>query len=424
MFELGDADPDKKGLWERSFPGQKYTETDYRTISSQLLKMAEHFLLLQNLDQKPLDKQLLLLDELDQRNLDKHLRYEISQSRKMLEKSPLRDGEHYLQEFRLNIQEHQWLGRTQARSAALAPTQAIQALDKWYLSTRLRYQAKVQNLSKIFNLETESDNEHLLDALLEKSEHRELALIKLYLLIGQLLRQNKESDYHQLKSILYQIEGLAEVELLEAFSYAINYTIQQANQGKTEYLSELFDLYKNCLERGLLFEKGYLSGANYKNMVTVGLRNGEHNWVKHFIADYRKKLRPSERENAYTYNLAKYHFTTANYDKALPLLQTVEYQDVFYNLDSKNMLLKIYYENQELESLYSLLESFSVFLRRNKQLSSYHKLINQNLIRFVKKLIRIPRGEKQKLESLQNSINESKQVADIVWLLKKVEEKK
>jgi hypothetical protein len=88
-------------------------------------------------------------------------------------------------------------------------------------------------------------------------------------------------------------------------------------------------------------------------------------------------------------------------------------------LDSKILLLKTYYELEEVDAFFSLIDSFYVYLRRNDLISNYQKTICLNFVKFVKKLMRIKLGDKKAAEKLLEEIQETKHVASISWLIKK-----
>jgi hypothetical protein len=56
----------------------------------------------------------------------------------------------------------------------------------------------------------------------------------------------------------------------------------------------------------------------------------------------------------------------------LHLLGTVEYDDVFYQLDAKTTLMKTYFELDEFQPLQSLKESFRILLSRKKGIPKHN----------------------------------------------------
>ncbi|MCH8330508.1 MAG: hypothetical protein IH946_03865 [Bacteroidetes bacterium] len=233
-----------------------------------------------------------------------------------------------------------------------------------------------------------------------------------------LKEEDDEIHYKRLKKLLekhsrkFQLE-----ELREMYTHALNFCIKKANTGQREYLYKLLDVYKSALPKGILDEGKFLSPWNYKNIVTAGLRVGETDWVKHFIEEYKVRLEKKYRDNAYTYNTARYHFHIKEYDEVIGLLQKVEYEDIYYNLSSKSMLLKIFYETDESDQLYSLLDSFEIYLRRNKLISSYHKTNYLNLVKYTRKLLRLPPKDKAKADKLRKELEAASNVSDRKWLI-------
>ena len=80
------------------------------------------------------------------------------------------------------------------------------------------------------------------------------------------------------------------------------------------------------------------------------------------------------------------------------------------------MLLRIYYDLGESDALDSLLDSFSIFLRRRRDIG-YLRQNYLNLIRFTKKLLQIPKEDKVARAKLRVEIEGAKALAEREWLL-------
>ncbi len=92
---------------------------------------------------------------------------------------------------------------------------------------------------------------------------------------------------------------------------------------------------------------------------------------------------------------------------------------MLHNLDARRMLLRSYFELGEFSALDSLLDSFTIFLRRRRDVG-YLRQNYLNLIRFTKKLLQVPAAEKGARERLRREIEETKALAEREWLLQKV----
>lgn len=111
------------------------------------------------------------------------------------------------------------------------------------------------------------------------------------------------------------------------------------------------------------------------------------------------------------------------------LLREVEFTDIFYNLDAKVMLLKIYYELEEDEAFLSLAASFKIFLSRTRLINENTRNLYMNLLAFTSKLytmrmkhiFRKGKAFQLKLRELKDK-TENNSVANSRWLVGKIEE--
>ena len=187
-------------------------------------------------------------------------------------------------------------------------------------------------------------------------------------------------------------------------------------------MQEYLELCKDLLVNGLMFSDEGLSPWQFKNIIVVALRLGEFEWTENFIHKYNERLPEQYRDNSVTFNLARLNWYQKKYDKVVELLREVEYEDFAYNLGAKSMLLTTYYETDEIEPLYSLLESFRVYLNRDKKMPEQQKTYYRNLIKLTKKLTKIMPGDKKAIEKFKTEINETKGIADLRWLKEKIAE--
>ena len=119
------------------------------------------------------------------------------------------------------------------------------------------------------------------------------------------------------------------------------------------------------LESGLLYSEGVLPPWHYTNIVTLGCDIKENERTMKFITEQKEKLPLAERDNTYTYNLASLHYAQQNYEEAIASLQKVAFTDVYYNLLTRILMLKIYFEINNGKALESTLETFRIYLLRN-----------------------------------------------------------
>jgi hypothetical protein len=233
--------------------------------------------------------------------------------------------------------------------------------------------------------------------------------------------KDPEFHYRELVELLDRNGSQLPVpDLKDGYTYALNFCTQQVNTGKAIYLEELFGLHQVLLEKQLFLESGELSEWVYKNIVTVGCRLKEYDWVRTFIEEYQPLLAASSRLNAYNYNLAYFHYHRSEHEEALTLLRKVEFTDVYYQLNARIILLKSYFESGDFRALDYHLDAFRLFLIRNRKVSEERRRSGLRFIRFTRSLMKLVEVEKPSEKELSNFIEQLQSGPEVLnrsWLL-------
>jgi hypothetical protein len=415
--------PDKKVIWKKVQGAKPYTNLQFARLLSDLLKKTESFLAIERMKQQPPDEHYYLLDTYNSMGLAKHFSEPYLHAIHSLDKQPYRDSDFYFHSFRLNVQQNIFLENRKLRTTEKNLIETVRSLDIYYIINKLRYSAAILHYKHFLNLRDESI---LLPEILANLKERSLdtPVVDIYHhIILTLIEPEEEQHFSRLKKLLYLHTSLLQTDTQkEVFAFTLNYCIRKINKGRADYQAEIFELYKYALQQNLLLDKDSLTPWDFKNIVTIGLRNKEYKWTDAFIEEYILRLPKTEQENAYTFNRARYFFATGKYDKVLQLLQDVDYSDIFYLLDSKITLMKTYYELGEYQSLQSLKESFRILLGRKKLISEQNRINYGNFAAFTMKLFRVEAKNKTKMAALKKAIDGASNIADKAWILEKYKE--
>ncbi len=300
--------------------------------------------------------------------------------------------------------------------------EAARELDHVYVIEKLKLFGEMLNYRRILDDQSEI---LLMDEILKHittTDYSHVPAIPIYYCIIRSIQEpSEEKHFVELKGWLAKHgASFQPSEARRIYGMAQNYCIRRINAGQETYLRELLSIYQQLLATGLILEKGQLSPWDFKNITAVALRLNETKWTEQFIKQYINFISEEHRDNALSYNMAKYHFQLKEYNKVLRMLQQVAYTDIFYNLDSRVTLLKTYYELDERDALLAFLDTFKTFLQRQKQVSKYHKEAYGLLIRYVKKLVSLPPKDKQRLEKYTQAMEVEAQLPDKSWLREKV----
>jgi hypothetical protein len=103
----------------------------------------------------------------------------------------------------------------------------------------------------------------------------------------------------------------------------------------------------------------------------------------------------------------------------LELLQKVNYRDTFVNLAAKTLLLKTWYELDELDTLQSHLDAMRNFIHR-KRVLGYHRTNYLNIIKYTDKLLNVNRLDKKEVAKLKEIIEQEENLTEKEWLLEKI----
>ncbi len=416
--------PNKENLWKKLKANQAYNDTRFRKYCSELTQHGERFLAYRQFEESPEMEKNYLLQALNTRQLDKHFSATERAARKLQSHAKYQDIDYHLSNFLLENEIEQFQIRRIQRTSKIGLEQFDQSLDHFYLAQKLKNYCNALNYKNIINKDFEIGFiEVLLRELAGRITTYPPAIQVYYQVMLTLSEQEDEAVFYQLRALLKQFGDLfPQPELRELYIFAQNYCIKRINTGKREYFRELYGIYDTLLEKGTIFNRGELLPWDLKNMVAVGLRIGEFDWLEKIIHTHSHRLPEGFRANAITYNLAMVHFHKKEYQKVIELLREVEYQDLFYALDGKWLLIKTYYELDELEAMEALLESFRIFLLRHRLIAKTKQRQYLNLIRFVKKMNRLQWNNESAVEKLRKKIEDAADVADRVWLLEKIKQ--
>lgn len=406
------------------FPDEPYHHQQLRYVMTDLTRLLENWLVDKQMNERSWLSSHFLLRSYILRDQEKYFRMTLDRTLKALANSSYRDVSFFEGSFRVEEDAFLFAQANENRAHDRSPLELLGSLDRFYFMSKLRYLCEILNRKNILNISAEASHwQETVDYMLALGVQEEPGIAIYYQILLTITEPEDPGHYQKLIDLLHTHSNLfPQDELGNMYSFALNACIRQLNQGRTEYLQELFDLYRELVEKELVYQDGFIVPQHFKNIVTVGVRLQKFQWTEDFIETQREKLNPSIRENTYTYNLAALFYARGAYSRTLKLLQQVEFEDVFYSLDSRALLLKTYYELGDWEPLISLIESFKIYLKRNRKISDYQRRGYLNFVKFTRKLVRLRLGSRKPVAEVQKEVAEAAEVADVKWLLGKLEE--
>ncbi|MGB1217362.1 MAG: hypothetical protein ACPG5P_05775, partial [Saprospiraceae bacterium] len=323
---------------------------------------------------------------------------------------------------------HQHLEKTKVKQKSLSNLEvADEHLERFFIINKLKHYCDALNYKAFLTIDAKIDIPNGFWDYIERKGYGTDPVIEIYHTISLTLTNVEETKHYlKLQQLLESHSKLfPKKELRSLYVYATNYVIQQINNGNRAFLKVLYDLYYQSLNKGVLMDdKGILDHKHYNNIITLGMQQKDYDRTEEFITNYSGRLSEEFRENALNFNLANLYFTKQEFSKVIEQLRYVEYQDIFYALDSRLTLLKTYYELRENDAFNYLLDTFRNYLRRNKRLSKDFNSSYLNFLKVVKKISNTRKKDAEKIAKLEMNIKKENFMVNKDWLLEKLEELK
>ena len=424
----------REKVFKTLFPKQKHDQAALALLFTYTFRLAKTFLVIEQQQVQVAQKNIYLLQALRQKDQTSFYEKVLKKSHTAITRSTFRGSPFYWEQYVLAKERDLYTEPWSRKSVNTVLQNKQHFLDYFYLTEKLKDACELQVRSQILSVPFDVQfMDNILDFVKNDwQQYQTIPPIAVYYHLYRMLTEEDTAQYYRTLPIIEQNSRFfPQKELKGIYSYIQNYCIKQINRSNAVFMEELLKIYKIQLNRKLLHdEKHQLSEWHYKNIVTLGLRLKERDWVHQFIKAYQKDLPLESRENAYRFNLATYAYDTGDYDTVLELLLQVEYTNIQYSLGARWLLLRTYYELEESTAFFALCDSFRLYLQRNQLIADFKKEGYEQAIRLVKKTfqlkLEIPYQRRAKTEKeiakLQAEISVTATIFNRGWLEGKIAE--
>ncbi len=414
----------KEQIWSICFgSGEQFNDGRFRKLQSDLLKLTEEYYAQEAYQSNPIHRAKYLMETINEKKIDALQSMAIKNAFRYIAEQPFVNASSYYFHYEIERNIYLLTKNKTERSTKSNLENIVKYLDRFYLAEKLRYASTILTHQHFAAVDYKM---LFVDEILNHVAHNDYSEVPAVIIYYQILLTYKEPEnrihYDKLKEFLkLYINKFPHVEAKEILDSALNYCIIRMNAGEENYVREAFDLYIQSLNNGLLMVQGQITPWSFKNVVTIGLRLKEFDWVETFIFEFSKMLDVRYRENAVTFNLAQLYFYKKDFRQVIEHLSKVEYEDFTYNLNSKTLLMASYFELDEIEALNSLLDAFRLYVQRNKNLTQNKGKHYLNTISLVRKLARIRPRDTKEVEKLIREVENTQGVVSKNWIMEKLE---
>ncbi len=427
----------EKNIFKEIYPGTEFgnkkSKDILKTLSSSLLKMAEEFMVISNLNRNRVLKNRIMLEELLDRDLVKYYeKYRETAEEELNFKDEI-SGQIILEKYFLEAINTRYLSvKLDHLNYLKKAFKSGEYLTDYFIINLLRV-AKLKSFSEIgSNIKSEGNITDLLLAELNMEE-----ILKAYkdsphyVFIGFhyfsylcLINKCDTNYYSRAKEIFYTNKSkLSRLEKFFFYSDLLN--IQNIGYQFVKFTAsrtEIYELLVSCIEDGAykFYEESYMQPGFYRNFILSAIYFKEFDMANKFIEKYSEELNPVYRKNMKYYSKAMISFGKADYEEALVNISKVKYDLVNFKVDVKMLSLKIYFELKLTEQAYSMADTFKHNLKTYKDIPKELNVSYFNFIKYYIKLLNlINTADKEEAMYLKNEVEKERLIAQKNWLIEK-----
>jgi hypothetical protein len=430
-----------EAIAEKLYPGRKYNPGYLHNLYSEMISLAEDFLVYSDFRRDSSEYDKRLLNQYSIRNLDKFFEKYLERAFKLLEQEKVKDESYYLKRNILeNIKFEFYSSRTpigKSQPLFIQKKNAVINFMYHFFITMLKEYFDMSNTEGLIKFEYRY---FFFDEIMDhisrhKKEYKEILLIDILHRFLLLYRNPQEEPFEEELETLVNTNKtyLSKNDYRNFMLELYNYYKQKRAEGNKSYGMKSFKLLNDMLSDGIFYMKdGQMSAHTYINLISAGLLEKELIWAENFIHEYKNRIPPDQRNNAFLYSYADLNFVKGRenpgqrskfYNIALNCLAKVKSEDFFYMTRIKNILLRIYYDLDDIEPALSIIDSYKHFLSKTKQIPEDLYEQYYNFIGFTGKLIKIKtKTETMALDELKEEISSTKLLSFRGWLLEKISE--
>ncbi len=416
----------KTKIFHEVYSDLPYDDAKMRQLVFFAMKTLEEYIIYTELRKDEIKAKIALADFYRTRKLEKAYLKNYKQLLNIHELHPHRNTDYLRKEYLIQLENYEfWIKKSRTKKINLNILEVSKSLYHSFIADQLRQGCLMHAFRSLYETNYKIGLiDEIAAEIIRDPSLLEIPAISIYF-YGYKTNLEKENPdhYKNLKKAIKQYENLFPTdEFGDIYHIAINHCIGQMNRGKDEFIREAFELFQKGFQKEIFLENNFVSPWTFHNVVVIGLKLKDFEVIKNFINDNQIYLEDKFRESFVNYSFALFYYEKGDFSKAMNYLLQYEHDEMVINVRAKIMLIKIYYQQDEINALESLLGSMRTYLSR-KKVMGYHKDNFKNIIRLTKKLLKIKtydKDQKLKLKALIEAANPLT-TSDRNWLLAQLE---
>ena len=424
-----------RDIYEKLYPGKKFSRQTLKNRFSELYKLGEEFLIYLGLKNNKTEKEKILLKMLIERKLFSPFGKKYSSIVQQLENEKYDSSVYhdltviknfnidYLKEKKdmKNLYDHFF-----DRSQIVLSINLIDLLEFGLEFSLMEYDNKTYESNHVVEFLKNLEIRDMINSF-KRSDNLIFQIAAMnYLLYKAYENNENEEEYFQAHKIFSQISDKLKDDYKIIFMNFMTYfCIRKQNLGSKKFQQELFNLYNEKLNQGLFadLKTPIYELNNFRDYVYIGLALRKFRWVEDFINKYSKELPEEFREDEVNLSYAKLNIAYRHYEKSLLNLKEIKTVNYLLYLDSSVFKLCCYYELGKFEEAFLEIDKIRHYLRNHKEIPDVHKEPGMHFVRIYQKLLKVnAMPEKTETGYLEKEVLRLMSISRKDWLVEKIAE--
>ncbi|MBE2226883.1 MAG: hypothetical protein IAE93_06065 [Ignavibacteria bacterium] len=422
----------KEMVFSEIFPNVEYNDGFMRTIMFNLTQLAEDYLAYNNYKRTGINEQLHLIKVLNSRNLDKHVNKSINTATEKVNKYDHEDESYFLDMFLIEKEKNVLYDRTKKLLNKKDITEhdltkEAEYLIRFFFIHILKRYRYLLNRETVMNMKYSPEFlEEILDYIAKNNDkYSNLSSLTGLVSQVQLLRTEDDEHFFRCKSLYLDLQNsIGRGERYNGLVLISGYCTTQHYKGRTDMLKEYFDIQKFRVKHEIvkMNKNEYVTTVYYTGVITAAVLLNEVEWGEMFINKYKNELHPESRDSAYNFAMARIREKQQRYEESMDYLKDVKLENVFYKVNVKSLMSKLYYSLGHINQLTDQLDTYRKFLKNDELINDDFRRVNLNYVKLLTDLVKLKENTgRVKADEFRKKLEETDTISKS-WLFEKLDE--
>jgi hypothetical protein len=417
---------DKRTIFNMVYPGEPFNDQKLRSLESDLSQLGSDYLFFENNKQHTAEKEIFLIKQYRERQMHKSFEFSIKRINKIFEGCIDKDWNYYYMMLKVKYEEITKMSDNHKNSLSEYFEEADRCSDKLFLHLKLSILNSMNNRRLIpssgfddkwwFSAVYQYINGNIRQ--IEKNEKS----IYLEFLISQLKKNTDPCRYDKFMDfVISNMNSFSDDNLKYIMGTFTGYHIELITKnGYSGNFRIFFNDMKRLVENGIYENQKIIFHTEFMNIILTASAFSEIRWAEEFRNRYLNKVNEEFYTEAEKLSEAYILFGKKKFTETLCVLNRVKSTTSYFYGYIKVLIIKCYYELDQIENLIYSLEALKKFIQRRKAKRIFD-IANINMVLAVYKLI--DAKDPCDAEKLKMSVEANPLVGEINWIKEKISEK-